>query len=190
MRNPQTLLVIFFSLMTTSVCFAQFGGGGMGGGGMGGGGMGRQQMGGGMDQQQQANFKPSVPNIAGDLANRETKWLKEKLNLTKEQGKTVKNLNNEYGKLQQEAIKEIVNLNGGAGARPTEAQGKAQTEQMRDAMMMYNEQKEEELKKILTREQWATYQTGKDQMQREVGGIRPPAPREFRVKTDTTKAKQ
>ena len=186
MRSAQTLTILLFLLMTTSACFAQFGGGGMGGGGMG-----RQQMGGGMgQQQQQADFKPSIPNIAGDLANRETKWLKEKLSLTKEQGKAVKDLNNTYGKQQQEAIKEIININGGAGARPTEAQSKAQSEQMRDAMMMYNEQKEEELKKILTPAQWVTYQTGKEQMQREVGGIRPPAPKEFRIKTDTTGVRQ
>ncbi|CCG99736.1 hypothetical protein FAES_1726 [Fibrella aestuarina BUZ 2] len=162
-------------IAATATGFAQYYGGGMGrpmGGGMGGMGMG----------QSQANFKPNVPNIAGELANRETKWLKEKLNLTKEQAKAVKDLNNEYGKQQQEAIKEIVALNG--SGKPSEAQNK----QIRDAMMMYNEDKETKLKPILTPEQWALYQTSKDDMQREVGGIRPPAPPEFRTKKDSTKA--
>lgn len=138
-------------------------------------GMGR--MGGAMNQQ--PDFKPTVPNIAGDLANRETKWLKENLNLTKEQGKAVKELNSDYGRQQQEAIKEILGKDGG---RPSEAQ----TKQIRDAMMMYNEEKEDKLKQILTPEQWTTYQTRKDDLQREVGGIRPPAPKEFQAKRDST----
>lgn len=158
----------------TSTSYGQYYGGGMGG-------MGRQMGGMGMGQSQ-ANFKPNVPNIAGELANRETKWLKEKLSLTKEQAKAVKDLNNEYGKQQQEAIKEIVAING--SGKPSEAQN----QQIRDAMMMYNEDKEVKLKPILTPEQWALYQTSKDEMQREVGGIRPPAPPEFRAKKDSTKA--
>lgn len=156
-----------------TVSFGQYYGGGYGGGGYG------RSMGGmgGMGQSQ-ANFKPTVPNIAGELANRETKWLKEKLNLTKEQGKAVKDLNNEYGKQQQEAIKEIVSINGG---KPSEAQ----TQQIKDAMLMYNEEKEGKLKQILTPEQWVTYQTSKGEMQREIGGFRPPAPPQFRK--DSTK---
>lgn len=127
---------------------------------------------------QQPDFKPTVPNIAGDLAARETKWLKENLNLTKEQGKAVKDLNADYGRQQQEAIKEIL---GKGGGRPTDEQ----TKQIRDAMMMYNEEKEDKLKQLLTPEQWVTYQTRKDDLQREVGGIRPPAPKEFQVKRDS-----
>jgi hypothetical protein len=169
--------IVIFLFVLNVPGFAQYYGGGYGG-------YGRQM--GGMGQQPQADFKPSVPNIAGDLANRETKWLKEKLSLTKEQAKAVKDLNNQYGKEQQEAIKEIVTINGGMKADMSEAQRKAQTDQIRDAMMMYNEQKEVELKAILTPEQWALYQRSKDDMQREVGGVRPPAPKEFQTKKDST----
>lgn len=167
-----------FVLCTTTLSFGQYGGGygggGYGGGGYGGGG----RMGGMGNQQAGANFKPSLPNIAGDLANRETKWLKENLALTKEQGKDVKTLNNDYAKQQQEAIKEIL---GNGGTRPTELQ----TSQIKDAMMMYNEDKELKLKAVFTPDQWNTYQMKKDDMQREIGGIRPPAPKEFAAKKDS-----
>jgi O-methyltransferase involved in polyketide biosynthesis len=173
----KTSIALFISLFFLApACFGQYYGGGYGG-------YGRPM--GGMSQQPQADFKPSVPNIAGDLANRETKWLKEKLSLTKEQAKAVKDLNNQYGKEQQEAIKEIVKINGGMKADMPEAQRKAQMDQIKDAMLMYNEQKEVELKTILTPNQWASYQRSKDDMQREVGGFRPPAPKEFQAKKDT-----
>jgi hypothetical protein len=177
----KTVFILSISLsLLASACYGQFMGGGMGRG---------MGMGGAMNQPQ-ANFKPSVPNIAGDLANRETKWLKEKLSLTKEQAKAVKELNRRYGDQQQEAIKEIVTINGGMKPDMTEAQRKLQSDQMRDAMLMYNEQKEVELKEILTPDQWALYQRSKDDMQREVGGVRPPAPKEFQVKKDSTATKQ
>ena len=140
------------------------------GGGMGSRGIGRPMSGGMANQQMSPQFKPQLPNIAGDMANRETKWLKENLALDKEQGKAVKSLNNEYGKQQQEAIREILGTGGG---RPTETQ----TKQIRDAMMMYNEEKEDKLRQLITPDQWNTYQAKKDDMQREIGGIRPPAKR-------------
>ena len=126
-------------------------------------------MGGAMSQPQ-ANFKPSIPNIAGDMAAKETRWLKEHLALTKEQAKDVKILNNDYAKLQQEAIKEIIGTDGGK-SNPQASQ------QMKDAMMMYNEEKEDKLKLLLTPEQWTMYQTKKPEMQLAIGGIRPPGPK-------------
>ncbi len=164
MRHAYFLLTGLL-IATIPLAQAQLMGGGMGGG------MGGRPMSGGMaNQQMSPQFKPQLPNIAGDMANRETKWLKENLALDKEQGKAVKSLNNEYGKLQQEAIREVLGTGGG---RPTEAQ----TNQIRDAMMMYNEEKEDKLRQLITPEQWNTYQAKKDDMQREIGGIRPPAKR-------------
>ncbi|MBO0931721.1 hypothetical protein [Fibrella aquatilis] len=164
MKTTRLLFVALF-LLTTSCCFAQYGGygGGYGRGGYGSG------MGGAMSQPQ-ANFKPSIPNVAGDMAAKETKWLKENLALTKEQAKDVKTLNNDYAKLQQEAIKEIVGADGGK-SNPQASQ------QIKDAMMMYNEEKEDKLKLLLTPEQWTTYQNKKPDMQRAIGGIRPPGPK-------------
>lgn len=165
-------------LFITTLTFGQYGGGygnGMGGGY---GGMNRgmgNNMGGN-------NFKPQMPNIAGEMAARETKWMKENLNLTKDQAKAIKTLNNDYAKLQQEAIKEIMGTDGG---KSNPEAGK----QVRDAMMMYNEEKEDKQKVVLTPEQWTLYQSKKPDMQREIGGIRPPAPKSM-LKDSTTSAKQ
>ncbi len=167
-------------LFMTTICLGQYGGqyggGGYGGGGYGGYGRGMgSSMGGG------PTFKPTMPNIAGEMANKETKWMKENLDLTKDQAKAIKTLNNDYAKIQQEAIKEILGADGG---KSNPEAGK----QVRDAMMMYNEEKEDKFKVILTKEQWVSYQTKKPDMQREIGGIRPPAPKGMIKADSTTKA--
>lgn len=176
---PATCVTTACLLFITTLSFGQYGGGygggGYGGGGYGGG-MGRG-MGGNMSNG--ANFKPTMPNIAGEMAAKETKWMKENLDLTKDQAKSIKTLNNDYGKIQQEAIKEIMGSDGG---RSNPEAGK----QVRDAMMMYNEEKEDKFKAILTPEQWTLYQTKKPDMQRAIGGIRPPAPRGMQVNKDST----
>ena len=147
--------------------FGQYGGYG---GGYGGGGMGGRRMGGGMSQNMPSTpSRPSIPNIAGDIAQKETKWLKENLELTKDQQKSVKNLNNEYASQQQDAIKDIV----GPSGKP----GPDTRRQIQDMMLMLNEEKEDKLKTILTPEQWTQYQSRKDEMQKAVGGFRPPAPK-------------
>ncbi|MVM37107.1 hypothetical protein GO730_04585 [Spirosoma sp. HMF3257] len=157
------------SLSMNSKSFGQYGGG-YGGGGYGGGMGGRM---GGMSGMNQMPSSPrsSVPNIAGDMAMKETKWLKENLSLTKEQLKDVKHLNNEYASQQQDAIKDIVGANGGGRPSPETIK------QIREVMLMFNEEKEEKLKPILTPEQWALYQSKKPDMQKEIGGFRPPAPK-------------
>ncbi len=114
--------------------------------------------------------RASVPNIAGDLAQKETKWLKENLSLTKDQLKSVKQLNNEYASQQQDAIKDIIGTGGGRPSPET-------INQVRDVMLMFNEEKEEKLHVIFTPEQWTTYQSKKEEMQKAVGGWRPPAPK-------------
>ena len=135
-------------------------GGGMGRGGMGG-------MGRGMGGQNMGSPRASIPNIAGELANKETKWLKENLALDKDQAKAVKKLNNEYASQQQDAIKDIVGKDGKPGPDTRR--------QIQDMMLMLNEEKEDQLKTILTAEQWTLYQSKKADMQKEVGGFRPPA---------------
>lgn len=160
----------------TTLSFAQYGNGQYGGGQYSGGGMGRGMAGGG------GNFKPQMPNIAGEMAAKETRWMKENLELTKEQAKSIKTLNNDYAKVQQEAIKEILGADGGR-SNPQASQ------QVRDAMMMYNEEKEDKFKAVLTKEQWALYQSKKPDMQREIGGIRPPGPKKDST-TTTTAGKQ
>ena len=158
-------------LLMSARSFGQYGG--MGGGY--GGGMGGRRMGGGMNQNMPSSPpRASVPNIAGDMAQKETKWLKENLDLSKEQAKAVKQLNNEYASQQQDAIKDIIGTGGG---RPSPESVK----QVKDVMLMFNEEKEEKLRPILTPEQWTLYQSKKPDMQKEIGGWRPAPPKKDSV---------
>jgi hypothetical protein len=154
-------------LLFGHLSFGQYGGygGGYGGGGYGG------RMGGGMGQNIPSSPpRASIPNIAGDMANKETKWLKENLSLSKDQLKAVKSLNNEYASQQQDAIKDIVGTGGGRPSPET-------IKQIQDMMLMMNEEKEDKLHPILTTDQWALYQSKKEDMKKEIGGFRPPAPK-------------
>ncbi|MBD2700320.1 hypothetical protein IC229_06725 [Spirosoma sp. BT702] len=160
-----TFFFIILCLLSVNQVFSQYyPGGGMG---YGGGGYGRRM--GGMDPTMSSSPRANIPNIAGDIAQKETKWLKENLSLTKDQLKAVKTLNNEYASQQQDAIKDIV----GSSGKP----GPETRKQIQDMMLMLNEEKEDKLKTILTPEQWETYQSKKEDMQKEVGGFRPPAPK-------------
>ncbi|QJW90025.1 hypothetical protein HNV11_11885 [Spirosoma taeanense] len=129
-----------------------------------GGGMGRGM---GMGSQNMGSSSRPIPNIAGDMANKETKWLKENLSLDKEQAKAVKKLNNEYADQQQDALKDILR----GGAQPTPETRK----QVQEMMLMLNEEKEDKLKTLLTPDQWTLYQSKKEDMQKAIGGFRPPA---------------
>jgi hypothetical protein len=161
MNNTKMWLCSLFLLISIHG-FGQYGG--YGGGGYGG------RMGGMGQSMPSSPPRASVPNIAGDMAQKETKWLKENLDLSKEQLKSIKQLNNEYASQQQDAIKDIIGTGGG---RPSPEAVK----QVKDVMLMFNEEKEEKLKAILTPEQWTQYQSKKDAMQKEIGGWRPPAPK-------------
>lgn len=158
MKLNDLSIVFAFCLSVLFLCpaFGQYYPGGM-----------RSNMGGGIPQTSGPS-RPAIPNIAGDLANKETKWLRENLALDKDQAKAVRKLNNEYASQQQAAIKDIV----GTGTQPA-----AGTRQQIQAMMvMLNEEKEDRLKTLLTPEQWKTYQAKKADMQRAVGGFRSPSP--------------
>ncbi|GAB4036643.1 hypothetical protein [Spirosoma gilvum] len=168
-------LCFCISLLISVQSVGQYGGYGYGGGY--GGSMGRR-MGGNFSQDMTATSRSNIPNIAGELAQRETKWLKENLPLSKEQFKAVKQLNNEYGNQQQSALKDII----GTSTKPTPESRK----QIEDMMLMLNEEKEDKLKEILTAEQWTLYQTKKPEMQKAVGGWRPPAPKGMQPKPDST----
>lgn len=102
--------------------------------------------------------------------------------MDKEQAKAVKKLNNEYAEQQQDAIKDIIGPSGKPGP---DAQ-----RQVQDMMLMLNEEKEDQLKTILTAEQWTTYQSKKAEMQKAVGGFRPPAPKGMAKPDSAGSAKQ
>lgn len=168
------LACLVATLMASITGLAQYypGGGGMGGMGMG------RGMGGNMSQSMTST--PRIPNIAGDMAMKETKWLKENLNLSKDQLKAVRNINNEYASQQQDALKDII----GTAERPTPEMRKA----IQEMMLMLNEEKEDKIKPILTADQWNLYQSKKGDMQREIGGYRPPAPKNMQAKPDSASA--
>jgi hypothetical protein len=158
-------LCLMNGLLLSSLSFGQYGGYGGGYGG----GMGGRRMG-GMSQMPSSPPRASVPNIAGDMAQKETKWMKDNLSLSKEQFKDIKHLNNEYASQQQDAIKDIIGKETG---RPSPEVIK----QVREVMLMFNEEKDEKIKSILTPEQWDSYQAKKPDMQKEIGGFRPPGPK-------------
>lgn len=156
----RTYLSLVFSLLLSYVGYGQYGG-------QYGGGMGRRGMGSGQYNQPMPSTPPSAfSNMPGVLADRETKWLKDSLSLTKEQTKAVKKLNNEFAKQQQSALKDIVGTGGG---RPSpEAM-----EQIRETMLMINEEKEDSLRPLLTPEQWTLYRAKRESMRKSTGGFQP-----------------
>ena len=96
--------------------------------------------------------------------------MKENLSLSKDQYKDLKHLNNEYASQQQDAIKDIIGTGGGRPSPET-------IQQVREVMLMFNEEKEEKIKPILTADQWTLYQAKKEDMAKEIGGFRPPGPK-------------
>ena len=158
-------LCLMNGLLLSSLSFGQYGGYGGGYGGM----SGRRM--GGMSQMPSSPQRASVPNIAGDMAQKETKWMKDNLSLSKDQFKDIKHLNNEYASQQQDAIKDII------GKETDKRPSPEVIKQVREVMLMFNEEKEEKIKPILTPEQWSLYQSKKEDMQKEIGGFRPPGPK-------------
>jgi hypothetical protein len=156
------------TIVAQQSCLAQYPGGGYGGGGYGGGGYGRGGYGGMNQGIPQTPSTPSIPNIAGEMATKEIKWLNDSLSLDKEQQKAVKKLYRDYATQQQDALKDIV----GSKGKPSPEDVKA----FQQMMLMLNEEKEDQLKPILTPAQWTRYQAKKEEMQQKIGGIRPPAP--------------
>ena len=152
-------LSLVFSLLLSYVGYGQYG--------QYGGGMGRRGMGSGQYNQPMPSAPPSAfSNMPGVLADRETKWLRDSLSLTKDQTKAVKKLNNEFAKQQQSALKDIVGTGGG---RPSpEAM-----EQIRETMLMINEEKEDNLRPLLTPEQWTLYRAKRESMRKSTGGFQP-----------------
>ena len=155
----KTCLSLLLSLLLNSIAYGQYG--------QYGGGMGRSGMGSGQYSQQMPSAPPSAfSNMPGVLADRETKWLRDSLSLTKDQTNAVKKLNNEFAKQQQTAIKDIVGTGTGRPSPET-------MEQIRETMLMINEEKEDNLRPLLTPEQWTLYQGKRESMRKSTGGFQP-----------------
>jgi hypothetical protein len=161
----KTAMIVSRFVLMMGLLGSFFGYGQQMGGGMRPGGFGGNQS---MYGQNMGNNRPTMPNIAQEMANKEVKWLKENIALTKDQQKAVKKLYNDYADQQRDAIKDIV---GPAGGQPSEEAVK----QIRETMLFLNEEKETQLKPLISPEQWTRYQSKKEDMQRDIGGIRPKA---------------
>ncbi len=153
-------IVLLVSLLTALSAQAQYGPQ------YGGRGYGRQGMGGmGSMNQPMDTYRPSAFNsIPTILAERETKWLRDSLSLSKEQTKSVKKLNFDYAKQQQEAVRDIVGTKGGQPSPEA-------IKQVREAMTMLNDEKQDVLRPLLTPEQWTAYQAKKLEMWKQTGGF-------------------
>ena len=154
----KTCLGLLFSLLLNAIAYGQYG--------QYGGGMGRSGMGNSQYQQMPSTPPSAFSNMPGVLADRETKWLRDSLSLTKDQTKAVKKLNNEFAKQQQDAIKDIVGTGTGRPSPET-------MEQVRETMLMINEEKEDNLRPLLTPEQWTLYQSKRESMRKSTGGFQP-----------------
>ena len=155
------------SLLISGQAMAQYPGGGYGGG-YGNGYGGRQ---GGLANSGIPSSSPRPQALPfGNMANQQTEWMKNNLNLTKEQAKAVKKLNNTYADKQKEETQGLIPASG----PPSDAV----RQQIREVMAMLNDEKEEELKPILTPEQWTTYQTKRDSLTKAQGIGRPTVQRQ------------
>ena len=147
----QTFFVsLFVTLATSTVTFAQYGGygNGYGRGGMGGGGFGGSQMGGPSFD----TSKPKPPLDPDEVAKEETKFMVKKLKLTDEQEIIISSLNEDYA-YQRKDLYEQIKRDFGL-MQPTTAQIDAAKEKM----LALEARKDKELEKILTAEQFKTYQ--------------------------------
>ncbi|WP_149244256.1 hypothetical protein [Dyadobacter sp. 32] len=104
--------------------------------------------------------KPETPD---EIAKRETKWMKRKLKLSKEQLAPVEDINYDTAAKKQEFIDNILNN----GSRPK----REQMTRSRQAMDLLAEEKDSRLSKVLTEKQWSTYLSKKRQL--EDGGNTP-----------------
>ncbi len=148
------------TILLTTHAYAQYPGG-MGGGGMGG------RMGGMNNPGMMGNSSPRPQSLPfASMANQQTEWMKNNLSLSKDQVKAVRKLNNTYAEKQKT---ETQGLLPAGGAAPSDAT----RQQIREVMSMLNEEKEEELKPILTPEQWTTYRAKRDSITKVQDGNRP-----------------
>ena len=107
-----------------------------------------------------AGMKPETPD---EIAKRETKWMKRKLKLSKEQLAPVEDIIYDTAVKKQEFIDNILNN----VSRPT----REQMTRSRQAMDLLAEEKDSRLSKVLTEKQWSTYLSKKRQL--EDGGNTP-----------------
>jgi hypothetical protein len=91
-----------------------------------------------------------------EIAKRETKWMKRKLKLSKEQLATIEDINFDNALKKQEFVDNLMKK----GSRPT----REQMTQSRKTLDLLAEEKDSKLSKVLTEKQWSTYLSKKKQL--------------------------
>ncbi|WP_435356034.1 hypothetical protein [Emticicia sp. SJ17W-69] len=177
MRNRPYILKISFMLLCclafgVSTSYAQYGGGYGGGyGGYGGGGYGRGGYGGYGSQfggQDFGNGKPKPPPDPDEVAKEETKIMVKKLKLNEEQEILISSLNEDYA-YQRKDLYDLIKKDFG-NTRPTPEQ----IDNAKEKMAALEARKDKELEKLLTPEQFKTYQEMKAKMLKQSGGGKDP----------------
>jgi hypothetical protein len=123
-----------------------------------------------------------------DAVNTETKWMKKRLKLTKEQSEKVKEINTRYAYSEQDYKSAIVQIRANAlqtadKNRPTHSED-SNLKKLEEKLDNLKKQKDDELKAIFTEEQFAKYMDKKTELEAELRsssntGRRPPAPQGF-----------
>ncbi|CAH0994661.1 hypothetical protein EMA8858_00773 [Emticicia aquatica] len=160
-----TFLFLCFLIGTISTSFAQYGGYGGGYGGYGGYGSGYGRgYGNQFNNPSFDNGKPKPPPDPDEVAKEETRIMVKKLKLNEEQEIIISSLNEDYA-YQRKDLYELIKKDFG-NSQPTPAQ----IDNAKEKMAALETKKDKELQKILTEEQFETYQEMKAKNQKGAKG--------------------
>ncbi|GGD83478.1 hypothetical protein GCM10011514_54430 [Emticicia aquatilis] len=146
-------------IFTISTSYAQYYGGGYGGYGGGYGGYGRGYNS-AFNNPSFDNGKPKPPPDPDEVAKEETRIMVKKLKLNEEQEIIISSLNEDYA-YQRKDLYELIKKEFGS-SQPTPAQ----IDNAKEKMAALEAKKDKELEKILTPEQFKTYQEMKEKNQK------------------------
>ena len=175
-------IVVIGLLSITSDSIAQYGGyggggygGGYGGGGYGGygGGYGRQRMP-GADFPQSKKKDPNALDPE-ELATKETKWMKKKLDLDGDQELKADSINIYFAFKVYDMFEDFKKIIGTLKPDQKPSQElmdkvKAKREEIKNQLTVYQDQKDKAVKTILNDTQWATYEKKKRTIMEDVAG--------------------
>jgi hypothetical protein len=123
-----------------------------------------------------------------DVVNTETKWMKKRLKLTKEQLEKVKEINTRYAYSEQDYKSAILqaraNALQAADKNEPSHSDNSNIKKLEEKLDNLKKQKDDELKAVFTEEQFAKYMDKKNELEAELRnsnntGQRPPAPQGF-----------
>ncbi|MDJ1484582.1 hypothetical protein QNI16_29050 [Cytophagaceae bacterium YF14B1] len=117
------------------------------------------------------DMEMNQPPTPTEMAEQESKWMKKKLNLSKEQYEKVNALNLIYATIRSEKMSARM---GQAKSQSREMPSQEAMQKIREEDQKLEQEKEAKLKGVFTAEQWETYQKKKKNMPQDMG-MAPPA---------------